>query len=69
MTSDQLHQMENCFYNITAYPSIYKASELAQITHLSIKELTVSFIRIVYEIKVIFTFFWSVVVFGYKTSF
>ena len=57
MTSDQLFHMENCFYNVTAYPSIYKASELSQITHLSIKELTVSVIRIVNEIKVVFTFF------------
>ena len=49
MTSDQLFHMENCFYNVTAYPSIYKASELAQITHLSLKELTVSVIRIVFK--------------------
>ena len=42
MTSDQLYHMENCFYNITAYPSVYKANELAQITHLTFKELTVS---------------------------
>ena len=42
MTSNQLHHMENCFYNITAYPSDYKVNELAQITHLSIQELTVS---------------------------
>ena len=49
MTSNQLNHMENCFYNITAYPSVYKAIELAQITHLSLQELTVSVIYILYE--------------------
>ena len=51
MTSDQLYHMENCFYNITAYPSVYKANELAQITHLTFNELTVSIIKIVYMHK------------------
>ena len=51
MTSYQLYHMEKCFYNITAYPSEYKANELAQITHLSFKELTVSVIRILCKNK------------------
>ena len=41
--------MENCFYNITAYPSENKANELAHITHLSLQELTVSVIYMIYE--------------------
>ena len=66
MTSDQLNHMEDCFYNITAYPSLYKASELAQITHLSLKELTVSFIRIVFKKKFIITL--SLILRSFKCS-
>ena len=51
MTSVQLYHMENCFYNITAYPSEYKANELVQITHLTFNELMVSVIRIVCKNK------------------
>ena len=41
MSFDQLEQLENCYYNVTAYPRVDQVDDLLEKTQLTEKELKV----------------------------